>query len=976
MIKLSMRTIITGITIIGALIIVIMLIPMDKGQTQQASVYGIKNEAIEKKGAAAVYVEPVKSTPLKESVQLATSPVIPNGGKTKQMFFDLAIPPSCSQSKQLQGDLGLENKLGTKKIYDQFGCPPRSNIYQKMNRGTSIITSKKSTVKEFIQSFVSLFRPNHALAFDPVAGIPGLVNCRANAGVTGYFKAYFEDQAFHNNVGYDDPVYGSARRNAACQVLQDIGTLLKLDGTTITPDVLFSVSYSGNTPGGALAAASVYLNDEANLTLVQNSLLRQHILSQKDPTPSFGVFDTSIATRFDGTVSWDVDTTLNGNTFSLVTVLTHEMLHSLGFLSVINRNVTMTNLPAVHTILDGNMYKDSTLNGRFFDTITDNLQAPVGSPSPWFIANTNVYKGTKNVVGATPGNTNPVYSPNPWSPSSLSHFDMSRSGGQTYIMNPSLVTNTTRAIHDDEKEVLCQLGYQVLGITGCELPTPDAVNDASLAVSGGQVCVQPLSNDFSFSGGNLSLQGVSSINLRSGDALSYYSTQNCSGGALATPVGAQSIRVSLSTLPGQRLMRYTNKDSVSQRISDSALISVEVQDPITSCESRYNYVTQWMTQPTGNASASNLNMITVDDMGNIFTGNDISNRIEKFTSTGIPLLAWGSSGTGDGQFAGIGGITIGHSGDIYVSDIGNKRIQVFDSSGNFVTKWTTRTSYPSGAPVSPKALAVDSVGNIHVGIWGYNGQPALQKFSSNGVFIATLLNQGTGNNQTIQPAGIGIDSLDNIYIAEQGWNRIKKFSSTGTYIMQWGVRGTANGEFDTFGLSGLAVDALDNVFVADNSLLHARVQKFTSTGQYLTQWGSFGTGNSQFNYAEGLSVDSLGNVYVGEGQSGRIQKFATRCPYSTTYHLPMNNGVASYGMCSANNPASTLIGTANSCADAIPLVTDYLLNTNAAHPTCWAACPNGGTLIGQPVVSCNHLNPGLYGGQWDVSVKYTCMPAQ
>src|SRR2546426_10997859 len=45
---------------------------------------------------------------------------------------------------------------------------------------------------------------------------------------------------------------------------------------------------------------------------------------------------------------------------------------------------------------------------------------------------------------------------------------------------------------------------------------------------------------------------------------------------------------------------------------------------------------------------------------------------------------------------------------------------------------------------------------------------------------------------------------------------------------------------------------------------------------YLTQWGSYGTGDGQFNYPGGVAVDASGNVYVADRYNYRIQVFAPR----------------------------------------------------------------------------------------------------
>jgi hypothetical protein len=42
---------------------------------------------------------------------------------------------------------------------------------------------------------------------------------------------------------------------------------------------------------------------------------------------------------------------------------------------------------------------------------------------------------------------------------------------------------------------------------------------------------------------------------------------------------------------------------------------------------------------------------------------------------------------------------------------------------------------------------------------------------------------------------------------------------------------------------------------------------------YVTQWGTYGTGNGQFANPEDLAVDASGNVYVTDRVNNRIQVF-------------------------------------------------------------------------------------------------------
>ena len=48
---------------------------------------------------------------------------------------------------------------------------------------------------------------------------------------------------------------------------------------------------------------------------------------------------------------------------------------------------------------------------------------------------------------------------------------------------------------------------------------------------------------------------------------------------------------------------------------------------------------------------------------------------------------------------------------------------------------------------------------------------------------------GSGPGELATPTGTDTDSLDNVYVADWGNNRIQKFSPDGDFIAQWGAFG-------------------------------------------------------------------------------------------------------------------------------------------------------------------------------------------
>jgi uncharacterized protein YjiK len=119
------------------------------------------------------------------------------------------------------------------------------------------------------------------------------------------------------------------------------------------------------------------------------------------------------------------------------------------------------------------------------------------------------------------------------------------------------------------------------------------------------------------------------------------------------------------------------------------------------------------------------------------------------------------------------------------------------------------------------------------------------------------------------PWGMASDNSGFVYVADAGNNRIQKFTSDGQFVSTWGSYGSGNGEFSH--PEGIATDKDSFVYVSDS--LNSRIQKFTKDGQFVSKWGSEGTGNGEFDNPTGIAIDKEGLVYVADSANDRIQKF-------------------------------------------------------------------------------------------------------
>lgn len=168
--------------------------------------------------------------------------------------------------------------------------------------------------------------------------------------------------------------------------------------------------------------------------------------------------------------------------------------------------------------------------------------------------------------------------------------------------------------------------------------------------------------------------------------------------------------------------------------------------------------------------------------------------------------------------------------------------------------------------------------------------PPIWAQDANDAHFATF---GSDVGQVANPNDIVVDPVDgSVFVASYGnitvglldieRYRIIKFDADGNYVTEFGSFGTGDGQFG--GPLTVAVSPADQaVWVGDTS--NSRIQKFTRTNAttytYAAKVGTSGTGNGQFGAGGGIpvAVDSAGNVYAGDRGNSRIQKFNSSAVY-------------------------------------------------------------------------------------------------
>src|SRR2546425_416789 len=298
--------------------------------------------------------------------------------------------------------------------------------------------------------------------------------------------------------------------------------------------------------------------------------------------------------------------------------------------------------------------------------------------------------------------------------------------------------------------------------------------------------------------------------------------------------------------------------------------------------------------------------LAVDVSGNLYITDPRNNRVRKVNTAGIISTV---AGDGGDIFGGDGGpatatsvvpidIFVDPGGNLYLADA-SYRVRKVNGDGIITTIACNGTSGFTGdggpataASCVPYRVARDSAGNLYV---ADGSSRRIRKVSAAGI-ITTVAGRGTGQSsgdggpatlaELIQPLGVAVDPAGNVYIADEGSNRIRKVNTAG-------IISTIAGN-DTQGFSedggpatsaslndprGVAVDPTGNVYITDRG--NNRIRKVNTEGIISTiagngKQGFSGDGgpatSASLNKPREVAVDLAGNVYISDAGNFRIRK--------------------------------------------------------------------------------------------------------
>jgi hypothetical protein len=293
------------------------------------------------------------------------------------------------------------------------------------------------------------------------------------------------------------------------------------------------------------------------------------------------------------------------------------------------------------------------------------------------------------------------------------------------------------------------------------------------------------------------------------------------------------------------------------------------------------------------ARFQNPSFVAADVQGNLFVEDWGNRRIRKITTAGVVTTVAGNGTVGydDGpgnsaSFAVFAGIAVDASGNVFIADY--NRVRKLSAAGLVTTiagskiqgfldgqDTTARFSWLAG-------IAVDNQGNVYVGDNGMD-YSRIRKIAPSGT-VTTVAGGTKGNadgsalNAKFEYiTDVAIDAQGNLFIADAGNHKIRKFNTTAQVT-------TISGSVSIEPMY-LTMDPNNNLYFAQSffssgansfnsvyQLNNSEVLKLAGTAPFQGGYADGDGLQAKFNDVWGLAADAQGNIYVADRGNNCIRK--------------------------------------------------------------------------------------------------------
>jgi DNA-binding beta-propeller fold protein YncE len=300
-----------------------------------------------------------------------------------------------------------------------------------------------------------------------------------------------------------------------------------------------------------------------------------------------------------------------------------------------------------------------------------------------------------------------------------------------------------------------------------------------------------------------------------------------------------NIPVSVATAPGGRLYVVCRANMFQARRNYLR---------VTICTIDEEYIGQFTTFGEGDGQITWPTSVAVGK-DKVFVSDEHRHDIQVFDLNGVFLSKWGSKGTGPGQFDRPSGLAVDRDGNVLVVDSLNNRIQKLTADGEYISEWGKLGSGP-GEFNNPWGITLSRLtGDVYVVDWR-NGR--IQQFDANGGYKDSYGDRD-GQPRLERPAGVGVDSVGNVYASDYTNNVVQVYAADGSHIKT--LHGDA--KLSKWGTAYVAVDPEMTLLRQQNA---AAVEEF----------------ERPFQGPIGITVDEEDRIIICDSTPNRLQVYQRR----------------------------------------------------------------------------------------------------
>ncbi len=201
---------------------------------------------------------------------------------------------------------------------------------------------------------------------------------------------------------------------------------------------------------------------------------------------------------------------------------------------------------------------------------------------------------------------------------------------------------------------------------------------------------------------------------------------------------------------------------------------------------------EWGSTGVGDGQFDMVGGIAISRDGEVFVADQTNRRVQVFDSEGKFLRKWGEYGVLPGQFGGnvsaksrVGGpqfIAIDGVGSVFTTEASVGRVQQFSKTGTPVLAWGNLEDKPGSFGGKFAAMKANLIGPIGVcadaqdRLWISAVSGRVQCFTRDGQFLGGLGDaQGTEPGQFLAPHGVAITPNGELFVVDTYNHRVQKF---------------------------------------------------------------------------------------------------------------------------------------------------------------------------------------------------------